>query len=494
MTITHTELAPQTENDDAPRVHQLIGGVWGPSDNGHWRPVENPARRTTLAYIPDSGESDVNRAVDAATEAFKTWGVLPARERGRLLTAIGDKIAENQEELARIIASETGNALRTQSRGEAAASADVFRYYGGIASEQKGETLPFGESLLSYTVREPLGVVGGIVPWNAPVILSTMKITMAWMTGNTLVLKTAELAPLAVLKLAEWASEILPAGVLNVLTGSGQAVGAPLSRHPKVAKLTFTGSTGVGKDILAAAADRIVPVTLELGGKSPAIVFPDSDDLATVQGVIAGMRFTRQGQSCTAGSRLYLHKDIFDSFLEKLSAELGKLKIGDPLDEATDMGAIVSGKQYDTVISYISGAVEKGGRLVTGGVERPVDGDGYFVAPTVIAGADDDWAVTKEEVFGPVLVVIPWEDEEEVIAAANDSDYGLAGYVWSKDVSTALRTANRLQVGWVNVNRGGGQIPGMAYGGNKQSGLGREYSLDGALESFTNVKNITIAI
>jgi phenylacetaldehyde dehydrogenase len=321
-----------------------------------------------------------------------------------------------------------------------------------------------------------------------------MKITMALMTGNTLVLKTAELAPLAVLKLAEWASEILPAGVLNVLTGSGQAVGAPLSRHPKVAKLTFTGSTGVGKDILAAAADRIVPVTLELGGKSPAIVFPDSDDLATVQGVIAGMRFTRQGQSCTAGSRLYLHKDIFDSFLEKLSAELGKLKIGDPLDEATDMGAIVSGKQYDTVISYISGAVEKGGRLVTGGVERPVDGDGYFVAPTVIAGADDDWAVTKEEVFGPVLVVIPWEDEEEVIAAANDSDYGLAGYVWSKDVSTALRTANRLQVGWVNVNRGGGQIPGMAYGGNKQSGLGREYSLDGALESFTNVKNITIAI
>lgn len=494
MTITNSEAATDTSAETALRVHQLIGGVWGPSDNGQWRTVENPARRTTLAYIPDSGESDVNRAVEAAAEAFKSWSVLPARERGRLLTAIGDKIAENQEELARIIASETGNALRTQSRGEAASSADVFRYYGGVASEQKGETLPFGENLLSYTVREPIGVVGGIVPWNAPVILSTMKITMALMTGNTLVLKTAELAPLAVLKLAEWASEILPAGVVNVLTGSGQKVGAPLSRHPKVAKLTFTGSTGVGKDILAAAADRIVPVTLELGGKSPAIVFPDSDDAATVQGVIAGMRFTRQGQSCTAGSRLYLHKDIFDSFLEKLTAELGKLKIGDPLDEATDMGAIVSGKQYDTVISYISGALAKGGHLVTGGIERPVDGDGYYVAPTVIAGAAADWDVTKEEVFGPVLVVIPWEDEDEVIAAANDSDYGLAGYVWSKDVSTALRTANRLQVGWVQINRGGGQLPGMSYGGNKQSGLGREYSLDGALESFTNVKNITIAI
>lgn len=494
MTITNTETAAQATDNDAPRVNQLIGGVWGPSDNGEWRPVENPARRTTIAYIPDSRESDVNRAVEAAAEAFKTWGVLPARERGRLLIAIGDKIAENQEEIARLVASETGNALRTQARGEVASAADVFRFYGEAAFQQKGETFPFGENLLSYTVREPLGVVGGIVPWNAPVILSTMKIAMALMTGNTLVLKTAELAPLGVLKLAELADEILPAGVLNVLTGTGQAVGNPLCRHPKVAKLTFTGSTGVGKDILSAAAGRIVPVTLELGGKSPAIVFPDSDDVATAQGVIAGMRFTRQGQSCTAGSRLYLHKDIFDSFLEKLTAELGKLKIGDPLDEETDMGAIVSGKQYETVIRYINGAVQQGGHLVTGGVERPVEGEGYFVAPTVITGAGDEWAVTREEVFGPVLVVIPWEDEDEVVKAANNSEYGLAGYVWSKDISTAVRTANRLEVGWVQINRGGGQLPGMSYGGNKQSGLGREYSIEGALESFTNVKNITIAI
>ncbi len=494
MTITNTETALETDVDGAPRVQQLIAGEWGPSDNGQWRPVENPGRRTTIAYIPDSQESDVNRAVEAAAEAFKTWGVLPARERGRLLIAIGDKIAENQEELARILASETGNALRTQARGEVASSADVFRFYGEAAFQQTGETFPFGENLLSYTVREPLGVVGGIVPWNAPVILSTMKIAMALMTGNTLVLKTAELAPLAVLKLAEWANDILPAGVLNVLTGTGQAVGNPLCRHPKVAKLTFTGSTGVGKGILAAAADRIVPVTLELGGKSPAIVFPDSDDLATVQGVIAGMRFTRQGQSCTAGSRLYLHRDIFDSFLDKLAAELGKLKIGDPLDETTDMGAIVSGKQYDTVIRYINGALDQGGHLVTGGVQKPVDGEGYFVAPTVITGAGEDWAVTREEVFGPVLVVIPWDDEEAVVAAANDSDYALAAYVWSKDISTALRTANRLSSGWVQINRGGGQLPGMAYGGNKQSGLGREYSVEGALVSFTTVKNITIAI
>ncbi|MFF2108742.1 aldehyde dehydrogenase family protein [Rhodococcus koreensis] len=319
----------------ATKVSQLIGGQWVPADSGNLIEVENPARREVLALIPDSGAADVDRAVAAAKAAFGPWKALPARDRGALLIKIGDTIAENSEKLARIIASETGNALRTQARGEAASGADIFRFYGQIASEQKGETLPFGENLVSYTVREPLGVVGGIVPWNAPVTLSSLKIAMALAMGNTLVLKTAELAPLAVLQLAEWAHEILPAGVLNVLTGSGQKVGVPLSKHPDVAKLTFTGSTGVGKEILAAAADRIVPVTLELGGKSPAIVFPDSDDDATVDGVISGMRFTRQGQSCTAGSRLYLHEDIFDSFLEKLKTKLAAFTIGDPLNGAT---------------------------------------------------------------------------------------------------------------------------------------------------------------
>jgi betaine-aldehyde dehydrogenase len=476
------------------KVSQLINGKWVGAQSDAWIEVENPARREVLALVPDSDAADVDAAVAAARDAFAGWKKLPARERGALLIKIGDKIAEHQEELARIIASETGNALRTQARGEAASGVDIFRFYGQIASEQKGETLPLGDGLLSYTVREPVGVVGGIVPWNAPITLSSLKIAMALAMGNTLVLKTAELAPLAVLKLAEWASDILPAGVLNVLSGTGEKVGVPLSKHPDVAKLTFTGSTGVGKAILAAAADRIVPVTLELGGKSPAIVFPDSDDDATVDGVIAGMRFTRQGQSCTAGSRLYLHEDIFESFLQKLTAKLATFTIGDPLDEATDIGAIVSQKQYDTVCHYITSAVEQGATLIAGGPDRPVDSDGFFVAPTVITGAGEDWNVTSEEVFGPVLVVIPWRDESEVITAANDSAYGLAGYVWTKDVSTAIRTANALEVGWVQVNRGGGQLPGMSYGGIKQSGLGREYSVDGALESFTQVKNITIAL
>jgi acyl-CoA reductase-like NAD-dependent aldehyde dehydrogenase len=476
-------------------AQMLIAGAWVDSASGETLDVENPGKRQKIAEIPRGSANDVDRAVQAATQAFPGWSKTPPRDRGRLLLRIADALEARGEELARTIALETGNALRTQARPEARLSADIFRYFGGLAGELKGETIPLGEHVLSYTRREPMGVVGAIIPWNAPVLLGALKIAPALCAGNTLVLKAAEDAPLGVLLMAEVCQEFLPPGVMNVLTGLGEECGAALAQHPAIRKLSFTGSTEVGKLIMRAAAERIVPVSLELGGKSPSIVYPDADADWVVDGVIAGMRFTRQSQSCTAGSRLFLHADIFDSFLEKLRAKTQALRLGDPLDEATDIGAIINDKQFRKVCGYVDeGLKRKDARLVFGGLP-PTDGplsEGYFALPTVFADTSNDWRLAREEIFGPVLVAIPWSEEAEAIRMANDSHYGLAAYVWTHDIGSALRTAHAIESGWVQVNQGLGQQPGHSYGGYKQSGIGREFSLEGMLDSFTQRKNVTV--
>jgi acyl-CoA reductase-like NAD-dependent aldehyde dehydrogenase len=475
----------------------LIDGERTTASGGDSIIVENPATRQTITTVPRGGAEDVERAVRAAARAFEKWRSIAPRERGAMLLRIADALEPEVEALARRIAAETGNALRTQARPEAQSAIDVLRYFGGIAGEVKGETVPLGEQMLCYTRREPIGVVGGIVPWNAPVILSAVKIGMSIAAGNTLVLKAAEDAPLAVLALAKTCALHLPDGVLNVLTGYGEECGAPLARHPLVRKLSFTGSTEVGRLVMHAAAERIVPVSLELGGKSPAIVFPDSDDERTAEGVVSGMRFTRQGQSCTAGSRLLLHRSIYDSFLERLRTRLSRLTIGDPLNESTDMGAIINRSQFEKVCGYIEdGMGRRESRLVIGGLparEGPLAG-GYFVEPTVFADVEPDWRIAREEIFGPVLVAIPWDDEAQAVRMANDSHYGLAAYVWCRDIARALTTAHAVESGWVQVNQGLGQFPGQSYGGYKESGLGREYSLEGMLESFTQRKCITVSL
>jgi len=372
---------------------------------------------------------------------------------------------------------------------------DIFRYFGGLSSELKGETIPLGEHVLSYTRREPLGVVGAIIPWNAPVMLAACKIAPALCTGNTLVMKAAEDAPLAVLKVAEICQKHIPPGVFNLITGTGSECGEPLAYHPDINKLSFTGSTAVGKLIMRAAAERVLPVSLELGGKSPSIVYPDVNEDWTVDGIIGAMRFTRQSQSCTAGSRLFLHKRIFDSFIEQLANKLDKLIIGDPLDDKTDMGTIINNKQYTKVCDYIKDGLDnKETEVICGGLP-PKDGplsEGYFTIPTIFRNKSNEWRLAKEEIFGPVLVAIPWEDENEVIKMANQSHYGLAAYVWTRDITRGINAAHAIESGWVQVNQGLGQVPGHSYGGYKQSGLGREFSLEGMLDSFTQRKNISI--
>jgi len=457
--------------------------------------IECPANKQLFATVPRGIKEDVDIAVKSSLIAFQSWSKVNPKERGKILLDIANDIDDQKEEIAKIIAKETGNAIRTQARPEINLVVDIFRYFGGLSSELKGETIPLGEHVLSYTRREPLGVVGAIIPWNAPVMLAACKIAPALCTGNTLVMKAAEDAPLAVLKVAEICQKHIPPGVFNLITGTGSECGEPLAYHPDISKLSFTGSTAVGKLIMRAAAERVLPVSLELGGKSPSIVYPDVNEDWTVDGIIGAMRFTRQSQSCTAGSRLFLHKRIFDSFIEQLANKLDKLIIGDPLDDKTDMGTIINNKQYTKVCDYIKDGLDnKETEIICGGLppkEGPLS-EGYFTIPTIFRNKSNEWRLAKEEIFGPVLVAIPWEDENEVIKMANQSHYGLAAYVWTRDITRGINAAHAIESGWVQVNQGLGQVPGHSYGGYKQSGLGREFSLEGMLDSFTQRKNISI--
>ena len=474
-----------------------INGAWHRPEDGRTLTVENPSLREAICEVGRGTGAEIDKAIKAARAALPAWRALAASERGKLLSELGRRLEENAEEVARVLAAESGNAIKTQSRGEAMGAAGVLKYYGGVAVEQKGETLPLGPDLFSYSSREPHGVVGSIIPWNSPLQLGCVKISMALATGNCLVLKPAEDAPLAILKLAELADGLFPPGVFNLVTGLGEEAGAALANHPGIDKVSFTGSSEVGKLIGHATADRIAKLTLELGGKSPTIVFPDAIENgrldATAQQVVGAMRFARQGQSCTAGSRLFVHRDIWDQLMPKVAEKSAALNVGDALDPEVDMGAVINAERYGEIRAFVAEAEAQGASFLIGGtpVEDPA---GFTPIPTIITGVDNSWRIAREEVFGPVMVAIPFETEAEVIDMANDTHYGLAAFVFTHDVSRITRLTRAIDAGWIQVNQGGGQIPGMSYGGTKQSGTGSEYSIEGALEAYTYRKCVTINI
>lgn len=497
--MTFTQTSAEQLNIPAARDYPMfVDGQWVEALSGAWKDVTTPVlREHVIARVPAAGADDVDRAVAAARKAFPQWRSQHFTGRARVLAKIADAIDARSEELARLTALDTGNALRTQARPEVATLANLFRFFAGVAGEIKGTVLPAGDDQLQYSRQEPLGVIGAILPWNSPLMIAGFKIPAALVAGNTVVVKAAEAAPLSVLLLADICAEHLPAGVLNVITGSGSVAGERLVQHPGVDKVSFTGSTEVGQHVAREAGGRLAHVSLELGGKNPSIVFPDVDiDDDFINQLLLSTRVHRQGQSCTAGSRLFLHRDVYDEVLDKLVATLSRLKVGNPLDEATDMGAIVNNKQFASVQEFLDDGLSSDSvsTVLDGSPATVGNSDGYYMGPTVFSGADNQWRLSREEIFGPALVAIPWTDHADVVAMANDSHYGLAAYVWTHNLDRALSTAHALETGWVQVNQGGGQMVGQSYGGYKQSGLGREVSLEGMIAGFTQTKQINVRL
>jgi acyl-CoA reductase-like NAD-dependent aldehyde dehydrogenase len=471
----------------------FIGGRFVPAGSGRSFAVVNPATGAEVARAAEGDAADVAAAVEDAARAQKAWAKVPARKRGALVHACADAIRPHIEELGRLIALETGKALRTESRVEANTVADILEFFGGLGGELKGETVPFAPDVLSLTVREPLGVVGAIIPWNVPMLLMALKVAPALVAGNSVVVKSAEEAPLAVLRICEIMNRVLPPGVFNILSGFGPECGAPLVAHPKVRKVTFTGSVETGKIVYRTAADKLIPVTLELGGKSPMIVFADCDFDRTVAGALTSMRFTRQGQSCTAASRIYVERPIFERFVAEMKAALDKLVMGDPLDETTDIGTIISQAQFDKVRAYIAEGMATPGATAHVCSAMPTDPalrKGLFLQPVIFTGLDASSRLVREEIFGPVTVVQPFDTPEQVLEWANDSDYGLAASVWTNNLKVALDFSHRLEAGLVQVNQNLVVQANLSYGGVKSSGLGKEASLEAMLEHFTHKKTI----
>lgn len=473
----------------------LIGGKWVDAETNKTFETLNPATEEVLAKIPEGGKADIDKAVKAARKAFEhdsPWRKMTTAERAKLMYKLADLIEKNADELAQIETLDNGKPIKESRYVDVPQTVETFRYYAGWATKLEGETLNVNPNFFNYTLREPVGVVGQIIPWNFPMLMMAWKWGPALACGNTVVLKPAEQTPLSALRIGELALEAgFPEGVVNIVTGLGpDSAGQFLANHMDVDKIAFTGEDRTGQEIVRASTNNLKRVSLELGGKAPNIVFADADIDAAVKGAITGI-FFNQGQVCCAGSRLFLEKKVHDEFMTKLLERVGKMKQGPGLDDKTHIGPQVSKEQQERILNYVEIAQKEGAKLACGG-ERPEDlKKGYFVKPTIFTGVNNDMRIAQEEVFGPLLAVIPFNSVEEVAEQANKTKFGLSGAVWTSDVKKAHKLAARIQAGTIWVNCYNTFDPAVPFGGYKMSGYGRELGKH-SIELYTQIKSVWV--
>ncbi len=473
----------------------LIDGEMTASASGQWLASENPANEQPLGRVPLADAADVDRAVTAAARAQPGWNARPVAERGALLREVARRLLAMQGDILNLEVRDTGNTI-AKMRGDLGAAAGQLDYYAGLGLEIKGETIPASSDALHITLREPFGVVGRIVPFNHPIYFAVSALAGPLTAGNAVIVKTPDQSPLSASYLGQVCREVLPPGVVNILSGTGAITGDALVRHPRVRRIAFTGSVPTGLAIQRAAAETCVKhISLELGGKNPMIVFPDVDPDAAADAAVAGMNFAWQGQSCGSTSRLLLHESIHDAVVERIRDRVAALRIGDPLDEQSQMGPINSRRQYERVLYYARAGVEDGARLVFGG-KRPAGAQfekGYWIEPTVFSEASMDMRVAREEIFGPVLSILRWREVDHVVAMANATEYGLTAAIWTQDLKAALDVGRRIDCGYVWINGTSAHYKGTPFGGSKNSGTGREECLEELL-SYTQTKAFHISM